>query len=102
MWRHSTINFSDGLPKWPLLFEPKGQDKSELIQERIEFISEQLQSETLDFSYLTELLTDYVEHPMNLNAVEEAELQAIFLLSDFQISDFILNRRLFVKFITIY
>ena len=79
-----------------------GQDKSELIQQRIEFISEHIESETHDFSYLTELLNDYVEHPMNLNSVEEGELQAIFLLSDFQINAFLLHRRLFVKFITIY
>jgi len=79
-----------------------GQDKSELIQQRIEFVSEHLPPEILDFSHLTELLNDYVEHPMNLNAVEEADLQAIFLLSDFQISAFLLHRRLFGKFITIY
>ncbi len=79
-----------------------GQDKSELIQQRIEFISEHLPSETLDFSSLTELLNDYAENPMNLNAVEEGELQAIFLLSDFQINAFLLHRRLYGKFITIY
>ena len=78
------------------------QDKSELVQQRIEFISEQIQSESVDFSYLTELLYEYIEHPMNLNTAEEGDLHSIFLLSDFQISALLLHRRLFGKFITIY
>ena len=78
------------------------QDKSELVQQRIEFISEQIQSESVDISYLTELLNEYLERPLNLNTAEERDLHSIFLLSDFQINAFILHRRLFGKFITIY
>lgn len=78
------------------------QDKAELIQQRIEFISEHIQSESVDFSYLTELLNEYLEHPMNLNTAEEGDLHSILLLSDFQINSFLLHRRLFGKFITIY
>ncbi|MEN9400985.1 MAG: hypothetical protein RL632_2088 [Bacteroidota bacterium] len=78
------------------------QEKSELIQQRIEFIAEQFQSESLDLSYLTEVLTNYLEHPLNLNAVEEEELNALLLLSELQINAFLLHRKLFGKFMTIF
>jgi hypothetical protein len=78
------------------------QDQSELIQQRIEFISEHIQPENVDLSSLTELLHECLEHPMNLNTVEEGDLHSIFLLSDFQINALLLHRRLFGKFITVY
>ena len=79
-----------------------GQEKSELIQQRIEYLAEQLQSEALDISSLTEVLTYYLDHPLNLNTVEEGELNALLLLSELQISAFILHRKLFGKFMTIF
>ena len=78
------------------------QEKSELIQQRVEFIAEQLQSESLDFSYLTDVLSYYLEHPLNLNTTEEEELNALFLLSELQVNALILHRKLFGKFMTIF
>lgn len=83
-------------------FYVHSQEKSELIQQRIEFIAEQLQSDALDFSYLTEVLTYYLDHPLNLNTSEEEELNALLLLSDLQINAFTLHRKLFGKFMTIF
>jgi hypothetical protein len=78
------------------------QEKSELIQQRIEFIAEQLQTENVDLTYLTEVLAYYFDHPVNLNVVDEEELFSLLLLSDLQINALILHRKLFGKFMTIY
>ncbi len=78
------------------------QEKSELVQQRIEFVAEQRQSDLMDFSYLTDVLNYYLEHPVNLNAVEEQELHAMLLLSDLQINALILHRKMFGKFIAIF
>ena len=53
-----------------------GQDKTQIIQQRIEFISEQLQSEEIDLTNITIQLNYYFEHPLNLNSATLEELEA--------------------------
>ena len=78
------------------------QDKGEIIQQRIEFISEQLQSENLDLTNIIEQLNFYFDYPINLNSTQGQELEELNLLSDVQINDLLLHRKAFGNFITIY
>lgn len=82
-----------------------GQDedlKNSIVQQRIEFISEQLESESIDLTDVVEQLNYLYDHPLNLNAASFEELQAIGLLSDIQISALMLHIKQFGKFISIY
>jgi hypothetical protein len=78
------------------------QEKSDIVQQRIEFISEQLESEDIDLTNVIESLNYYYEHPMNLNGVTAEELEELNLLTDVQISDLLLHIKMFGKLITIY
>lgn len=79
-----------------------GQEKNNIIQQRIEFISEQLESENLDLTNILEQLHYLYDNPMNLNSAELEQLQEMGLLTDVQISDLLLHRKRFGKFISIY
>lgn len=79
-----------------------GQERNEIIQQRIEFISEQLESEEIDLTNLFEQLSYYYEHPINLNGTDADELRALGLLTDVQITDLLLHRKQFGKLISIY
>jgi hypothetical protein len=78
------------------------QDRNEIIQQRIEFISEQFQSENLDLTNIIEQLNFYFDHPINLNATSGEELEELYLLTGVQINDLLLHRKAFGKFISIY
>ncbi|MFT5859397.1 MAG: hypothetical protein ACI865_001498 [Flavobacteriaceae bacterium] len=78
------------------------QDKNELIQQRLEFIAEQLESEEIDLTDVTESLNFHFDHPLNLNSATLQQMQQLSLLTDVQINDIILHRKAFGKLITIY
>lgn len=88
-----------------LLFLPFfsiGQSRSELIQQRIEFISEQLESEEIDLTNVIEQLNYYFDRPLNLNNATTEELKSLELLTDIQINDLILHIKQTGKLISIY
>ena len=78
------------------------QDRGEVIQQRIEFISEQLQSENLDLTNIIEQLNFYFDNPINLNTTQGQELEELNLLTEVQINDLMLHRKAFGNFISIY
>lgn len=78
------------------------QEKNEIIQQRIEFISEQLQSEDIDLTNVIEQLTYYIDHPLNLNQATVEELEELNLLTPIQVSDLLLHRKLFGKLLSAY
>ncbi len=78
------------------------QQKEDIIQQRIEFISEQLEDESVDLTDVVAQLNYYYDHPLNLNSADRDELEALGLLTDIQISDLLLHIKLFGKFISIY
>ncbi len=78
------------------------EQRSELIQQRIEFISEQLQSENLDLTNIVEQLNYYFDNPINLNQANSEELNDLFILSSIQIQDLLIHRQSFGNFISIY
>jgi hypothetical protein len=79
-----------------------GQTKSEIIQQRVELISEQLESEELDLTNLLEALNYYYDHPINLNSASIEDLKALELLSDIQIANLHLHIKQFGKLISQY
>lgn len=78
------------------------QDKNGIIQQRVEFISEQLENEEIDLTNITENLIYRIDHPLNLNSATWEDLQELFLLTDLQINDLIVHRDAYGKFISIY
>lgn len=79
-----------------------GQSRSELIQQRIEFISEQLESEEIDLTNVIEQLNYYFDRPINLNNATAEELKSLELLTDIQINDLLLHIKQTGKLISIY
>lgn len=79
-----------------------GQEKNEIIQQRIEFISEQLETEQIDLTNVVEALNYYYDHPINLNNADAESLRELNLLTEIQINDVLLHVELFGKFISIY
>ena len=67
------------------------QVKSEVVQQRIEFISEQLQSEDLDLTNYIEQLNYFFDHPINLNETSGEDLDELGLLTSIQINDLLLH-----------
>jgi hypothetical protein len=78
------------------------QERNEVIQQRIEFISEQLESEEIDLTDVFERLNYYFDNPLNLNTAAFDELRDLSLLSEVQINDLLLHRKLFGKLISKY
>ena len=83
-------------------FNLYSQEKKEVIQTRIEFISEQLEAESVDLTDVIAQLSYYYDRPLNLNSANVEELQSLSLLTDIQINDLMLHRKLFGKLISIY
>ena len=65
-------------------FSQKKELKNDVIQQRIEFIAQQYESSTIDFSNLIEILTYYFDHPLNINTASQEELESLNLLTPFQ------------------
>lgn len=78
------------------------QDRATIIQQRIEFISEQLETEDLDLTNIYEVLEYYLDHPINLNNSQSEALEELGLLSDIQVNDLITHVKVFGKLISIY
>ena len=85
-----------------ITFVGVAQERNTVIQQRIEFISEQLESEDIDLTNVVEALTYRLDHPLNLNSARAEDLEELGLLSDVQINDLLLHRKLFGNFISIY
>ena len=78
------------------------QERSEIIQQRIEFISEQLETENIDLTNLLEQFNFYIDNPIDLNKSSREALNDLGLLTDIQISDLLVHRKLHGKLISIY
>lgn len=78
------------------------QERTEIIQQRIEFISEQMDNEELDITDIFQVLYDRIDRPLNLNLATKNQLSELGLLTDVQINDLLLHRERFGKLITIY
>lgn len=74
----------------------------ELINQNVELLSEQLQSEDGDVSNLTDTWHYYKKHPINLNRAQKEELLELQLLNDIQINNLLKHREKNGNLINIY
>jgi hypothetical protein len=79
-----------------------GQERNEIIQQRVEFIAEQSESEELDLTNIFDQLNYFFDNPINLNNTNADELRSLGLLTEVQITDALLHIDRFGKFISIY
>jgi len=78
------------------------QEREAIIQQRIEFISEQLEDEEVDLTDLFTVLNERFDHPINLNNTTVEELSELNFLTEIQINELFLHIKRFGKFMTIY
>ena len=82
---------------------PKNNEQvDEQINQNVELLSEQMQSEDGDLSNLTEIYTYLKSHPLNLNRAKKEELLEMQLLTDIQINNLIKHREKNGYLMTIY
>lgn len=77
------------------------QEKNDVIQQRIEFIAEQLETESIDLTTVFDQLDYYIDHPLNLNFATYEELESIGVLTEIQIKELLLHIKLTGKLISI-
>jgi len=97
------INFIPSVAQDTIQLKPdslKADDS--YIQQRLENIAENTESEETDYTDLVENLSYFAEHPINLNNTNREELQQLQLLNDIQISNLITHLIKNGKLITIY
>lgn len=85
----------------PLSFSLYAQEEPERNEQNLENLADILETETEDDSYLLEL-ERFRKNPINLNFAEADELRELRILTGLQISHFLLYRKLFGKFLSIY
>ena len=78
------------------------ENKHELIQQRIEYLSENLETEDIALEQITEDLYFFIDHKINLNKTNGEDLKALQLLTDIQIVALLNHRKQFGKLISIY
>jgi hypothetical protein len=76
--------------------------KQSVIEQRIEFLAETLESEDLDYTTIFEDLSWYFEHPINLNSADEEMLRRLYLLSEPQIAALLEYRRKYREMLSVY
>lgn len=86
----------------PLVDYAQFEEKSEIIQQRIEYLAENLEAEDVVLEQITEELYYYIDHPINLNKTDGEDLRNLGLLTDVQILSLVNHRKRFGKFISIY
>jgi len=78
------------------------EDKQQLIEQRIEFIGDNLEDSDIDLTTFFDDLYFFFEHPINLNETNYEELKRLHLFSDIQIQAIINYLSLHGDMITIY
>lgn len=73
-----------------------------MVEQRIEFIGEFSELESIDLTNLIETWNYYLEHPLNLNRASEAELKELLLLNEFQIKSLIEHLKNNGKLLSVY
>lgn len=78
-----------------------GQEIPPTTEQQLENLADITEEETEDDSYLQELV-QFRKNPLNLNAADADELKQLRILTELQISNFIIYRNLFGSLINIY
>lgn len=69
-----------------------GQTKEEIIQDRVEFIAQDLETEDISLEDVFGVLSQYYDHKLNLNVATKSEMEELMLISDIQINAFLKYR----------
>ena len=85
-----------------LAVSASGQTKSEVIQQRMEFIAEEFETEEISLEDVFDNLSNYYDNPINLNSSSKEELEQLLLLSDIQINELFVYRDKMGSLKTIY
>lgn len=85
-----------------LLRAQSEENKHEIIQQRIEYLSENLEIEDIALEQITEDLYYFIDHKINLNKTDGEDLKALLLLTDIQIVSLLNYRKQFGKLISIF
>ncbi len=85
-----------------LAVSASGQTKSEVIQQRMEFIAEEFETEEISLEDVFDNLSNYYDNPLNLNSASKEELEQLLLLSDIQINELLVYREKIGSLKTIY
>jgi Helix-hairpin-helix motif len=70
-------------------------------EQQLENLTDATESETEDDTYLQQM-QEFIKHPVNLNTADAAELRELKILTDLQIQNFIVYRKLLGKLISVY
>lgn len=84
------------------VFAQTEENKHEIIQQRIEFLSENQETEDISLEQITEDLYYFLDNKINLNKTDGQDLIALQLLTDVQIVALLNYKNQFGKFISIY
>ena len=76
--------------------------KNSIIEQRIELIAELTGGEDIDFTTLFDELSNYYDHPIDLNNTNREELQELLLLTDIQINNLFVHIEKYGRLISIY
>lgn len=86
MRRSKTILFFALFLSW-IPLKVLGQNKNDIIQQRIEFIAEELEAEDVSLEDVFDILFYYYDNPINLNVASREDLVELLMLSDVQINE---------------
>ena len=78
------------------------QEKSIVLQQRLEYWMEKNQQENSDLTQIQEVWEYYLENPLNINKATKDELIQLDLLNELQINELLLHRERLGDFLTIY
>lgn len=78
------------------------EEKQQIIEERIEYIAQDLESEDIDFTTLFDNLDQLIEQPINLNEASIEELKESLLFNEIQIAGIMAHRKRYGNFVSIY
>ena len=67
------------------------QKKNDVIQQRIEFIGEELELEDVALEDVFDILYYYYDHPINLNSATREQLEELLMLSEIQINELMIR-----------
>ena len=78
------------------------EEKQEIIEKLIEYATEVLDVEEIEYNEFYDDLLSLLENPINLNTTNEEELKKLLILNDFQIQNLIDYRKEYGEFLSIY
>ena len=82
--------------------QDRRKDAIDLIEKRIEFLLQSLESTELDLTSMFDDLYYLYENPLNLNEATRTDLEELMLLNDYQINQILLYKDRNKGYATIY